>query len=597
MDGKKPLTYSGDEFAEFLNLADPRVIPLERLVPSLRDASAGVERARQVCRQFVHYVITVRGQREGADPDGLFDALWHGDMAGEDLADLALEQASDYRVQAFDWETSPCHPDLVARPVRELTGVAEALEEFARRPRRDELEAQAEAHRRESWPRRLTYEQKHGAKNARIFLTHRPARVLSHEGCLYSLEGSVWTRTGDDALAAEVRGTDPANFLDVPQVRNLVAAVHHATATAARPFEWLEPGADDPAPEDLALFRNGLLDVERGRLIRHDGRYFATGLPDFDHDPLAGCPAWTAWLEETLEPCFHDTLQEWFGYCMTPDTRAQRFAMLVGGPRTGKSTAQGVLARLVGPQHSASTTLQDLAGEFGLEPLMDKRLAIVPDAHDAPRGRHGSAIERIKSFVGEDAVSVNRKGQPIVTARLRTRLLLTCNRPPKFLDESGALAKRMLIVRFGNSFEGREDRSLSERLAAELPGIANWALEGLLRLRSNGMRFTVSEAGAEEQRDATRSQSPARRFAEERLVVTGDDWDATPMSDVRAAYDLWCIGEGLQHAERRSQNDLAADLRAAFPELGHRQRRVGGKQTYCLIGASLATDGGDARPE
>jgi hypothetical protein len=52
-----------------------------------------------------------------------------------------------------------------------------------------------------------------------------------------------------------------------------------------------------------------------------------------------------------------------------------------------------------------------------------------------------------------------------------------------------------LVLTFQNSFRDRMDTELRTRLAAELPGVALWALEGLRRLRANGMRFTVGERG------------------------------------------------------------------------------------------------------
>jgi phage/plasmid-associated DNA primase len=92
-------------------------------------------------------------------------------------------------------------------------------------------------------------------------------------------------------------------------------------------------------------------------------------------------------------------------------------------------------------------------------------------------------------------VSVNRKGLKIVTAKIPARIAVAANRHPKFIDDSGALAARELVLIFETSFEGREDRELSDKLRGELPGIANRALEGLRRLRANGGKFTVGEKG------------------------------------------------------------------------------------------------------
>lgn len=586
----RPLTYEGRDVLEFMEMIDPHEVGFERLVRSLRQASAGVERARQYVLGFVRE----HRHRAGLDPyevDDEFETWWEEAAPADDLRDIARQQAEALRSAAADWRLSDNHPAKVREVTEALEERAAALDAWAARPRSDVLAKCEEEAAAKPWPVRLVYEHKHGAKNARLFLTQRPARIISSDGALFSFEDGAWRQMTDDALAAEVRRTDPTDVLDVDHVAKIVKGVHQSTVVTARPFEWLDPDGTEPDPEDLALFRNGLLDVTTGELIPHDGRYFATGLPGHDYDPFADCPTWKRWLDETLDPSFHATLQEWFGYCLTPDIRAHRFMNLLGGTRSGKSTAHNALRDLVGPQHAASAMMPDLGSDFGMQGFLDKRLVIVPDAHDAPTRNRAAALERIKSVTGGDEVSVNRKNLPIVNATLRARILVTCNRLPKFIDESGALAARMLVVRFDRSFRGREDRGMGEKLRAEMSGIANWALEGLRRLRSNGYRFTVGELGSAEVEDAARSQSPALRFAEARLTVSGDDEDFTPMSEVYQAYRDWAAFEGLARNEVRSQTDLGHDLRAALPGVRYTQRRINRKQIYGLSGVSGASLG------
>ena len=204
--------------------------------------------------------------------------------------------------------------------------------------------------------------------------------------------------------------------------------------------------------------------------------------------------------------------------------------------------------------------------------------------------KNGDFAPRDARYASGDEVDVNRKNIAVVQVTLPTRLMVVANKLPKFIDESGALAARTLIVRFENSFMGREDRDLGSRLIEEMPGIANWALEGLNRLRVNGLSFTIGDAGRIEAATSELGQSPALRFARERLEVTGDQEDAVPMREVYRAYQDWIFHEGLSGSETRNQTDLASDLTAALPEVRYRQRRlkakfVGkGKQTYCLIG-------------
>jgi putative DNA primase/helicase len=57
---------------------------------------------------------------------------------------------------------------------------------------------------------------------------------------------------------------------------------------------------------------------------------------------------------------------------------------------------------------------------------------------------------------------------------------------PAFHDPSGALKRRLIVLRTKQSFFGNEDIHLTNKLLKELPGILNWSIEGLKRLWSRG---------------------------------------------------------------------------------------------------------------
>jgi phage/plasmid-associated DNA primase len=225
---------------------------------------------------------------------------------------------------------------------------------------------------------------------------------------------------------------------------------------------------------------------------------------------------------------------------------------------------------LLGSGHHASVTLNDMAGDFGLAGLTDKRAVFIPDAHDADLSRRSAAIERIKSITGNDEVSVNRKHQAMLSVKVPAKIILVANKHPKFLDESGALADRELMLVFEKSFASVKDTGLAAKLMAELSGIANWALEGLARLRSNGNRFTVGERGCAAQRELAEAQSPALRFATDCLIVTGDKRDAVPLAVVFDYYAGWAVQESMSSRERRNKTDFKADFIAALSEHGVR---------------------------
>jgi putative DNA primase/helicase len=147
-----------------------------------------------------------------------------------------------------------------------------------------------------------------------------------------------------------------------------------------------------------------------------------------------------------------------------------------------------VLRGVLGSQSVASPSIRSLSGQFGLWGLLDKSLAIIPDA--TMTSPSPALEELLKSISGEDPIDVHRKDLPPITSvRLPTRLMILANEYPRFRDLSGALASRILLLKTKKSFAEREDRLLSERLLSELSGILNWSIQGLRRLRRQG-RFT-----------------------------------------------------------------------------------------------------------
>jgi hypothetical protein len=125
---------------------------------------------------------------------------------------------------------------------------------------------------------------------------------------------------------------------------------------------------------------------------------FTTAALDFDFNMQAPRPeAWLSFLSQ-LWP--HDsqsieTLQEWMGYLLTPDTRQQKILLLVGPKRSGKGTIARVVGELVGRNNMAGPTLASLSTNFGLAPLLGKLVAILSDARLSSRTDSAIVIERL----------------------------------------------------------------------------------------------------------------------------------------------------------------------------------------------------------
>jgi len=169
-----------------------------------------------------------------------------------------------------------------------------------------------------------------------------------------------------------------------------------------------------------------------------------------------------------------------------------------------------------------------------------------------------------------DVLTIDRKHLGAVTMRLPTRFTFLTNELPKLTDSSGALAGRFVILRLTESFYGREDHDLTDRLLKELPGILLWALQGWLRLRERG-RFMQPQSVEEAIRDLEDLASPVGAFVRERCLL--GQWHSIEVARLYEAWKEFCGQAGREHPGTRQS--FGRDLRAAAPSVMTSNRRNG----------------------
>lgn len=360
----------------------------------------------------------------------------------------------------------------------------------------------------------------------------------------------------------------------------------------AAPF-WLpeheHPGSIPAAR--LVACSNGLLDIGTRVLYAHTPHLFNLAASPYAYDPRAPRPdAWLAALGAQWgdDPSSIAALQEILGYLLSGRTDLHKAFLLQGPPRSLKGTILRVAENLVGPENVGATSPTSLCGEFGLESLEGKSVAVMGDA-DFPR-KSSRVVELVKSISGGDVVPVNRKGKKVVTARLPLRFLIAANDLLSVVDASGAFLSRLVVLVTTQSFLGREDPSLGARIDAEGAAILLWSLDGLTRLGEQ-RRFTVPISGAEHIREMRHASSPVAAFVEERCVL-GPDCSADKLGLLNAYRD-WCVERGRTPG---SDSALARNLYAAFPTVASSRPRVGEAREYRFVGIRLRStlwDGGE----
>ena len=331
---------------------------------------------------------------------------------------------------------------------------------------------------------------------------------------------------------------------------------------------WLDGGASRPPASEILPCRSLNLHIPTGSIERATPLLFTTTALEFDYDPKAPAPqTWLAFLRELWgdDRQSVDLLQEWFGYSLTADTSQQKILLLVGPKRSGKGTISRVLRRLVGEGNVVGPTTGSLAGQFGLQPLIGKTLAIVSDARF--KGDDvATVVERLLCISGEDALTIDRKFLGAVTMKLPTRFVLISNELPRVEDVSGALAGRFLMLQMKESFFGREDLRLTHKLYEELPGILLWALQGWLRLRAQG-HFTQPDSSQCAVQALQDLASPVGAFIRECCRVGADR--RVFVDDLYKAWKSWCEKEGRHSVPTRQT--FGRDLAAAVPGIARRR--------------------------
>jgi putative DNA primase/helicase len=261
----------------------------------------------------------------------------------------------------------------------------------------------------------------------------------------------------------------------------------------ARPLVMVAPDTlDQGCTLNLA---NGTLDLATRTLRPHNRADLLTYVLPYTYNPAAACPRWRRFLGEVLgrvseagewepDPDLVRLVQMAVGYTLTNDTRHEKMFWLCGEGANGKTTLLSVLMALLGDL----ATLADFhamgqPGNYELVRLRGKRLAL---STEATKGR-GLAETILKRVVTGERIAARQIFEPVVEFTAVAKVWWAMNDKPAVRDTSNALWRRLALIPFNRTFAPEEqDRGLGAALLNELPGILNWALDGLAALRQAG---------------------------------------------------------------------------------------------------------------
>jgi len=367
----------------------------------------------------------------------------------------------------------------------------------------------------------------------------------------------------------------------------LKSIVHLANDPNSKPPVWLDGfELNNPPAEKLISMQNGLFQMDQLVLFPHSIGFFTYNSLPFEYDPTAKCPQWLKFLNDVWgdDKEAIELLQEYFGYILSGDTKQQKFLNIIGPRRSGKGTINRVLTDLLGQANVVSPQMEELCDTFGLQPWLGKQLASFTDARVTPKNSAG-VVSQLLRIVGADTVTVNRKNKESWSGYLPTRIIVYSNEMLQLAENSNALTGRMLVLTMTNSFYGKEDVTLSDRLTEELAGIFNWAIEGhIRRTKRIGQRFIQPKSAEGTLELMTELSNPLAAFMSE-VVDFGDGFEVGK-DDLFACYKHWAIKKNYHPGTEMS---FKRRFLAATQELRVKsyRRREGEETSYVYLGVKL----------
>ena len=331
-----------------------------------------------------------------------------------------------------------------------------------------------------------------------LYLSRYP-RTAFGRGAWRRYTSGVWIEVAKEEVEREL-----ADLMGRRATSNTVSAVRNLLQAKVFVRDEAWDGADN-----ALVCANGTLEVDTGKLRSHSPLDYATESVPYACDPVAQAPSWQWFLSTSFPADVVAFLQEFAGYCLTHETKHELTLWLLAAPGAGKSTLllglQTMLDGLYG-----SLSLKSLANQFALAEVPGKRLLV---AAEQPAGYIENS-DTLNSLISGDPIRIEQKYKDGYTFNPTAKVAWAMNERPKVSDPNNGIFRRVAVLPMAPIPEDRQDKNLKDRIRAEGPGILNWALGGLHRLRERG-RFAIPQVVAQSSREFQQHNDIPALFIEE----------------------------------------------------------------------------------
>lgn len=245
---------------------------------------------------------------------------------------------------------------------------------------------------------------------------------------------------------------------------------------------------------------NCTLDLRTFKRKEHNPSDLLSKICNVRYDEKARCERWEQFIDEIMEgdESKIDYLQRILGYTLTGNVQEEEFYIFYGSTtRNGKSTLFATINHLLGGNKgyaanvdattfSGKTERKSAAPSGDIARLAGVRFAVTTEL---PKNMLLNN-ELLKSMTGRDKITARHLQRREFEYVPQFKLFMNTNSLPFISDSSIFDSKRVKIIRFNRHFmEDEQDKTLKDTLKQpeNLSGILNWLLEGLKKVKKNGL--------------------------------------------------------------------------------------------------------------
>jgi putative DNA primase/helicase len=301
----------------------------------------------------------------------------------------------------------------------------------------------------------------------------------------------------DDTLHAFNRARyicrEAASKANEPRVRMAVASANTVAAVErlAKADRRLAATTDQWDTDPLLLNTpEGILDLRTGEMRPariHDYTTKITAIA-----PAGECPTWLTFLcrvtngdEELIA-----FLRRVCGYALTGITHEHALFFLYGTGGNGKGVFISTVTGILADYHKSAPIETFTASQSERHPtdLAGLRGARLVTATETDEGRRW-AESKIKVLTGGDKIAARFMRQDFFEFVPSFKLIIAGNHKPGLRSVDEAIRRRFHLIPFSVTIPPAErDRTYSEKLRAEWPGILSWMIQGCLEWQASGLQ-------------------------------------------------------------------------------------------------------------